>query len=183
MKIPEHAKKVFEGVIFDVYQWEQEMFDGSKATFECLKRPATVVIIPLMDGQVTLIKEQQPRTCERMTIPGGRQEKGEEPSETAKRELKEEIGLVSEDWELICTYEPSGKIDWQIYVYVARDCKKVSEPNLDAGEKIRMMEFDIDTAIAEILKRDFWDRALSDDLLRMQSEGRLDEFKERLLSG
>ncbi|KKP89624.1 MAG: NUDIX hydrolase [Candidatus Moranbacteria bacterium GW2011_GWC2_37_73] len=28
--IPEHAKKVFSGTFFDVYQWEQEMFDGSK---------------------------------------------------------------------------------------------------------------------------------------------------------
>ena len=33
--IPENAKKVFTGQVFDVYQWEQEMFDGSKATFEC----------------------------------------------------------------------------------------------------------------------------------------------------
>ena len=27
-KIPNNAKRVFKGVIFDVYQWEQEVFDG-----------------------------------------------------------------------------------------------------------------------------------------------------------
>ncbi len=38
MKIPPNAKRVFKGIIFDVYQWQQKMFDGSKETFEMLKR-------------------------------------------------------------------------------------------------------------------------------------------------
>lgn len=46
MKIPEDAKLVFKGVIFDVYQWEQEMFDGTYETFEAIKRVGTVQIIP-----------------------------------------------------------------------------------------------------------------------------------------
>ena len=33
MKLPEQAKKVFDGEIFDVYQWDQEMYDGSTETF------------------------------------------------------------------------------------------------------------------------------------------------------
>lgn len=37
MKLPPQAKKVFTGQIFDVYQWEQEMYDGSFETFEMLK--------------------------------------------------------------------------------------------------------------------------------------------------
>ena len=37
MKVPKQAKRVFKGVIFDVYQWEQEMFDGTKEIFEKLK--------------------------------------------------------------------------------------------------------------------------------------------------
>ena len=35
--IPENAKRVFKGIIFDVYQWEQELYNGSKAVFEKLK--------------------------------------------------------------------------------------------------------------------------------------------------
>lgn len=37
--IPENAKLVFKGKIFDTYQWEQEMYDGSRVTFEKIKRP------------------------------------------------------------------------------------------------------------------------------------------------
>ena len=45
--IPKDARCVFKGVIFEVWQWEQKMFDGSMATFERIKRPDTVVIIQL----------------------------------------------------------------------------------------------------------------------------------------
>ena len=43
--VPADADKVFEGVIYDVYHWDQTLYDGSKAKFEMLKRPDTVVII------------------------------------------------------------------------------------------------------------------------------------------
>jgi len=32
-------REVHQGVIFDVYQWEQEMYDGSIKIFEKLKTP------------------------------------------------------------------------------------------------------------------------------------------------
>lgn len=45
MKIPKIAKEVFSGVIYDIYHWEQRMFDGSYGTFEMLRRPSTIEII------------------------------------------------------------------------------------------------------------------------------------------
>jgi hypothetical protein len=47
-KIPSHAHKVFSGVIFDVYQWDQELFNGKIATFEAIQRPSTVIVIPVV---------------------------------------------------------------------------------------------------------------------------------------
>ncbi|HEY4513381.1 MAG TPA: hypothetical protein VJH06_02610 [Candidatus Paceibacterota bacterium] len=59
--IPDDAKRVFKGVIFDVYQWEQEMYDGTKAIFEKLKRPDTVVVFPVLpDGKIILTEQEQP---------------------------------------------------------------------------------------------------------------------------
>lgn len=59
--MPENAKRVFKGIIFDVYQWEQEMFDGGKETFEKLKRPNTVVVFPVFpDGRIMLTEQEQP---------------------------------------------------------------------------------------------------------------------------
>ena len=58
MKIPNKAKKVFEGVIFDIYQWQQEMYDGSTATFEMLDRDNTIQVIATMDDKIILINEK-----------------------------------------------------------------------------------------------------------------------------
>lgn len=55
MKIPSEATKVFDGVIFDVYQWQQKMFDGSIETFEMLKRVSTVGIIAIKDDKLALL--------------------------------------------------------------------------------------------------------------------------------
>ena len=61
---------------------------------------------------------------------------------TAQRELLEETGLVSEDWEFFKAYEKSSKIDYDSVLYIARNCKKIQEQNLDAGERINIRRVD-----------------------------------------
>ncbi|HPN14961.1 MAG TPA: NUDIX hydrolase [bacterium] len=180
MKIPETAKLVHKGIVFDVYQWEQELFDGTKTTFEGLKRPNTVQVIPLLGDKIVLAKEQQPLTRERYTFLGGRQEPGEEPLETAKRELLEEAGLSSDNWEMISAYEPSGKIEWTVCIYAARDCQKISEQKLDAGEKIELEEVTWDDFVDKVSSRNFWEKMCSNDVFRMKYEGGLEEYKQKI---
>lgn len=136
MKIPSQAKRVFKGVIFDVYQWEQEMYDGSKATFEALKRPNTILTIPIKGNKLLLSFEEQPGKPRRYGFIGGRAEPNELPLDTAKRELLEETGMESADWELFGSYEFDGKIEWTTHLFIARNCQKIAEQKLDAGEKI-----------------------------------------------
>jgi hypothetical protein len=94
LPIPSHAKKVFEGVIFDVYQWEQKMFDGSVETYEKLKRNGTVEIIAVTkDKKIIVLKESQPARSEFTNLISGRIERGETPLETARKELLEEAGM------------------------------------------------------------------------------------------
>src|SRR3989344_9504870 len=99
--MPDNAKRVFKGVIFDVYQWEQEMFDGSKATFEKLKRPDTVVIFGVLpDGKIILTEQEQPSKEPFIGATGGRVDEGEEILAAAKRELLEESGYEAEEFIL-----------------------------------------------------------------------------------
>lgn len=147
--LPSHAKRVFEGEIFDVYQWEQVMYDGSTQTFERLKRDDTVVIIPtLADARILIVDEEQPGRSPALTMPAGRIEKDEEPLDAAKRELLEETGYASEEWVLYKAYQPVMKIEWCIYVFIARNCRKIAEQNLDAGEKIEIQTITLDELIA-----------------------------------
>lgn len=87
MKVPSQAKRVFKGIIFDVYQWEQELFDGSKQTFEMLKRPDTVEVIAVKDGSILMSRQSQPNKHDFFSLFGGRVEPDEEPLAAAQREL------------------------------------------------------------------------------------------------
>ena len=137
--IPENAKKVFAGKLFDVYQWEQEMFDGSVETFERLKRPDKANILAFTeDGKIIVIDQQQPGKENFLDIPGGRVDEGEDLEMAARRELLEETGYVCDSIELWHSVQLIHKIDWTIYFFVAKGCKKVAQQKLDAGEKIKV---------------------------------------------
>ena len=180
MKIPDKAKKVFTGVIFDTYQWEQEMFDGSQATFEMLKRPDTLQVICTQEDKIIMGRESQPNKKDFYSLFGGRLEKDEDHLSGAKRELKEETGLESDDWEEIKVYEPYTKMEWEIHVYVARNCKKVAEQNLDSGEKIELIEVNFDEFIDLVLNEKFYGKEIVEGILRMKLDNTLDDFKQKL---
>jgi 8-oxo-dGTP pyrophosphatase MutT (NUDIX family) len=176
--LPPDAKMVFKGKIFEVWQWEQKMFDGTTETFERLKRPNTVQGIATVGDTILVQRQEQPDSAQPfLSLPGGRCDEGEEPLESAKRELLEETGYVSDDWSLWKEDDPVGKMQWTIYTFIARNCRKEREPHLDAGEKIdtKLMTFDEFLALSD--DPSFRDLELVVPLLR----ARLDPSeKERL---
>jgi ADP-ribose pyrophosphatase len=143
--IPEHAKCVFKGVLFDVYQWQQEMFDGSIETFEKLKRPDTVVVFGVLpDGKVLLTEQEQPGKAPFLGATGGRVDEGEDILAAAKRELLEESGYEASEFVLWDERHPVSKIDWVIYTFIAKGLRKVSDMSLDSGEKIKLLPVTFD---------------------------------------
>jgi len=44
---PKHAKKVFQGKIYSIYQWQQTLFDKTITTFERIHQGQTVDILPV----------------------------------------------------------------------------------------------------------------------------------------
>ena len=145
---PKNAKKVFKGVIFDVYQWEQEMFDGTKQIFEKLKRPDTVTVFPVLsDGKIMMTEQEQPGKIPFIGAAGGRVNEGEDILTAARRELLEETGYIAEDFSLWDARQPVSKIDWAIFTFIARGLKKVSDLDLDAGEKIKLLPLTLDELI------------------------------------
>ena len=137
--IPEDAERVFQGKIFDVYQWPQALFDDSKVTFEMLKRPDTVVAICVVDNQILVINDEQPHHGSRKSFPGGRVDQGDESIEAAaQREVAEETGYSFRQWRLIKVWQPHTKIEWFVHLFLAWDVAGREEPHLDAGEKITL---------------------------------------------
>lgn len=154
--IPENASIVFRGKIFDVYQWEQEQFDGTKRTFEKIRRPDTVVVFPVLnDGRILLTKQEQPGKDPFIGATGGVMDEGEDVLTTAKRELLEESGYEAEEYILWDAQHPLSKVDYVVYTFIAKGLKRVCDPHLDAGEKIELMPVTFDELIDIGTKKDF----------------------------
>jgi ADP-ribose pyrophosphatase len=176
---------VFRGDIFDVYQWEQELFDGSKTIFEKLKRDDTVLVVPsTSDRKLILLEDSQPARKTVTTFPGGRMDKeGEDPLSAVKRELLEETGYASEEWELWKSFQPVTKIDWAFYVFIAKNCKKIAEPELDPGERITMELVTLDELIAFAKKPDFMSEELALELIEAKYDPEAKKALETKLFG
>src|SRR5262249_37366491 len=62
-------------------------------------------------------------------LPGGLIDEGEEPLETATRELEEETGYRASRVEHLVTYQPMvGMVDSEHVIFIGHDPEKVAEP-------------------------------------------------------
>ena len=135
--IPEQAQKMFKGIIFDVYQWQQELYDGSHATFEMLKRPDTVRAICVKEGKIVVLEQEQPGVGMFYDFPSGRHDvENENELDAAKRETLEETGMSFANWRLLDVMQPHVKIDWFVYTFLATELTSEVAQELDGGERV-----------------------------------------------
>ncbi len=121
--IPEKAKKVFTWIIFNIYQREQKLFDGTTAIFEKAQRNNTIDVIAVDEEKnIYILEEEQPWRPKFYGLVWWTWEYLEDSLNTAKRELLEETWLESNSWELYWEYSFSWKIDYKSYIYIAKNC-------------------------------------------------------------
>lgn len=171
-KFPENSKLVFKGNRSDVYHWEQELFDGTTATFEQVRRHSTATVFAITeDKKIILQKQQQPQRDDTfLCLVGGVVDEGEDVLAAAKRELLEETGFESQDWEPWLVSGMRGYIHWENHVFIARGCKKVAEMKLDAGEKIELDFITFDEFFDLLLRPDFRHRDFLPELIIIRDD-------------
>lgn len=84
----------------------------------------------------------------------------------------EETGYTSEDWGIWFVENPMSKIEWCIYVFIAKNITKSGEQNLDSGEKIEL-EF-VDYCISG----DIDDVEIRLKIMKFRIDGRMNELGE-----
>jgi ADP-ribose pyrophosphatase len=110
---------IFKGTIFDVVR---------TAGREIIETGASVAIVPVTDGHVTLLRQERVAVGGKvLELPAGRLEDGESPLEGAQRELREETGLHGGEWVEVASFFTSpGFADEKIHLFLAT--------GLDEGE-------------------------------------------------
>jgi len=183
--LPAHAQKVFSGIIFDIYQWEQELFDGSKTIFEKAKRKVdSVNVLPITkEKKIVLNKQEQPGEAPFIGALGGRMDTGETPLETAQRELQEEAGIRAKTFQLLHAIHPDIKVDWVCYTFIAKELSFNHGKALDAGEKNELIEVTFDEYLDIVAQDNYRDSEIALFFLKAtRRPEKLRELKQELFN-
>jgi ADP-ribose pyrophosphatase len=115
--------------------------DGEEVEREMVVHPGAVAMLAHDGENVYLVRQPREATGEQalLEVPAGKlDEEGEEPLDTAKRELIEEIGKGARSWEhLVTAWSSPGFTDEQYHIYLATDLYD-AEPDEDPAENERI---------------------------------------------
>ena len=119
------SREVWSGKIASVHVDRFRYDDGEEADREIIRHPGAVAIVAHDGESVYLVLQPREAVGEEalLEIPAGKlDEEGEDPLDTAKRELAEEIGKGAREWkELTTFYTSPGLLDEKMYLFLATD--------------------------------------------------------------
>ena len=153
------SREVYNGRIIRVRRDEVLLPGGGHGVREVVDHPGGVGILAL-DGQgrVALVRQYRYAFSRVLTeIPAGKREPGEEPSVTARRELKEEIGAEAEKWtELGALIASPGCYGETLYLYLAQGLT-FGATYPDEDEFLDVLRMPFDQAVEQCMRGELTD--------------------------
>lgn len=150
---------IFEGKIINVYVKDVRLPNGKESKREVVEHPGAVAIIAKTDDDKYLFVRQFRKPLEKtiVEIPAGKLEKGEDPKETAKRELFEETGYIADKLEYIISFYTSpGFANEIIHLYEASNLKE-GKPHTEEDEFVDVLKLSLEEAKELIKKKEIID--------------------------
>jgi ADP-ribose pyrophosphatase len=101
--------------------------DGTEASYAVWKQPDAALIVPFSATGTTFLVQQWRHSWKEdaWELPAGTWEEGEEPMETAQRELEEEAGLRALRWDSLGTARATAVSTMRFHFFLARDLSSV----------------------------------------------------------
>ena len=94
------SRRAYAGRLLKFRIDEVVLADGRAATREIIEHPGAVGILAWDGERLAMVRQwRQAAGRETLEIPAGTRDPGEEPRQTAERELAEEVGVGAASWE------------------------------------------------------------------------------------
>jgi len=130
---------IYRGKVMALRADEVVMPGGGAARREIIEHPGAVALAALdPDDRIMMIYQYRHALGRRLwEMPAGLLDvAGEDPLETARRELREEAGLEAAEWAVLIDIAPSpGFSDESVRVYLARGLTEVDRPEMGDDEE------------------------------------------------
>jgi ADP-ribose pyrophosphatase len=114
---PDESRTVYDGTLVDVTL--ERWGDHER---EIVEHPGSVAVVAVdQENRVWLVRQlREPARKHLVELPAGARERGEDPVDAARRELREECGLTGGDWrELAAFWTTPGFCREYMHLYLA----------------------------------------------------------------
>ncbi len=132
----EKTEKLLHTPVFDVLQQTETASGGLRADYVAMTAPDWVVIVPVFGESFVTVRQWRHGEDKLTTeFPGGVMNAGEDPAESAKRELLEETGFLAGKLTLLGSCSPNPALfKNHFHCFLAEELVQTGKQALDEDE-------------------------------------------------
>lgn len=152
-------ESIFKGHVFEVEVQEVSLPNGNQSQRELVHHNGAVAVIAFTPENKLILVRQYRKALEKAIaeIPAGKLEPGEDPLDSAKRELAEETGITAGKWsKLISFYTSPGFANELVHLYLAEELSQ-GDAHPDDDEFVERLDVTMEEAQEMILSEDIHD--------------------------
>lgn len=156
----EETERIYDSPWCALRRDRLRLADGALQEYHVLEVSPAVCVVPVMrDGSIAMIwQHRHPHGRTHWEVPAGRLHAGEAPEAGARRELREETGLLAERIVPLAGFYPTNGISAHYaHAFAALGCTPGAALALDAAERLSMHVIPREAVRARLLRGGFED--------------------------